>query len=159
MTGNVTLRDVAGGDLAAFFEHQSDPEANRMAAFTADDPSDPEAHATHWALIRAHPGVVAKTVLVDGAIAGHVLHFDQYGYPAVAYWIGRSFWGRGIATSALRALLEEVATRPLYARAAKDNIGSIRVLEKCGFRIIAHERSYANSRGAEIDEVLLRLDA
>lgn len=154
----VLLRDVESADVAVFFEHQSDPRAHRMAAFAADDPSDRDAHATHWALIRAHREIVAKTVVVGGEVAGHVLHFEQYGYPSVAYWIGRRFWGKGIATRALHALLREIRQRPLYARAAKDNRASVRVLEKCGFRIIGSERAYANARGAEIDEVLLRLD-
>lgn len=158
MTDIVSLRQVRPEDLAVFFDHQSDPEATRMAAFAADDPSDREAYAAHWALVRAHPDIVVRTVLVDDEVAGHVLHFEQYGYPSVAYWIGRSFWGRGVATRALQALLGEIRIRPLYARAAKDNAGSIRVLEKCGFRVIGQERSFANVRGAEIDEVFMRLD-
>lgn len=47
--------------------------------------------------------------------------------------------------------------RPLYARAAKDNVASIRVLEKCGFRISGYERAFANARGEEIEEAILEL--
>src|SRR4029453_19193159 len=75
------------------------------------------------------------------------------------YWIGREFWGRGIATQALAVLLSAVKTRPLYARAAKDNIASLRVLEKCGFTITGYERGFANARGEEIEEVVLELQA
>jgi len=85
-----------------------------------------------------------------------------YGEPGsreVTYWIDRAYWGRGIATAALRALLAAAPERPLYARAAADNAGSLRVLEKCGFRVSGHDRGYANARGAEIDEVVLTLDA
>jgi RimJ/RimL family protein N-acetyltransferase len=38
-----------------------------------------------------------------------------------------------------------------------DNLGSIRVLEKCGFRMIGIEREFANARREEIDEAVYRL--
>ena len=86
----------------------------------------------------------------------------EYGEPGereVTYWIDRACWGRGVATAALRGLLAQVPERPLYARAAADNAGSLRVLEKCGFRESARARGYARARGEEIDEVVLTLDA
>jgi RimJ/RimL family protein N-acetyltransferase len=52
----------------------------------------------------------------------------------------------------------EVA-RPLYARAASDNAGSIRVLEKCGFTRAGSGRAFAHGRDEETEEVVLRLDA
>ena len=75
----------------------------------------------------------------------------------VTYWIGREFWGKGIATKALAVFLSSVKPRPLYARTAKDNIASLRVLEKCGFTIAGYERGFANARGEEVDEVVLEL--
>jgi RimJ/RimL family protein N-acetyltransferase len=76
----------------------------------------------------------------------------------VTYWIGRSFWGKGIATGALRAFLTVDPARPLHARVASDNVASRRVLEKCGFRVIAHERGFAEARSGEIEELVLRRD-
>jgi GNAT acetyltransferase-like protein len=76
----------------------------------------------------------------------------------VTYWIGRSYWGKGIATDALTAFLAVDQSRPLHARVASDNVASRRVLEKCGFRVIATERNVANARSAEIEELVLRLD-
>ena len=49
------------------------------------------------------------------------------------YAIVRAWWGRGIATRALQLLLEEVQLRPLHARAAATNLGSVKVLTRCGF--------------------------
>ena len=77
----------------------------------------------------------------------------------MSYWIGREFWGKGIATKALAVFLSAVKARPLYARAAKDNIASLRVLEKCGFAITGYERGFANARGEEVEEVVLELRA
>jgi RimJ/RimL family protein N-acetyltransferase len=144
-------------DLDVFFEYQLDPVACHMVAFTVEDPADRAAFDARWARILADDSVTKKTVLVDGQVAGQVTGFEQFGRPSVGYWLGREFWGRGIATRALAQFLSLVETRPLYARAAKDNLGSIRVLEKCGFTHFGEDKGYAHARGAEIDEVILIL--
>ena len=51
----------------------------------------------------------------------------------------------------------EVAILPIYARAASDNVGSLRVLEKTGFRVIDTEVSFAEAGGGEIEERILQL--
>lgn len=153
----VTLRNVATDDLPIFFEYNRDPEAVRMAAFTSKDPSDRAAFDAHWARIRAAGDVLIRTIMVDGDIAGSVLSYVMEGDTEVSYWIGREFWGRGIATAALAEFLKIQTTRPIYARAAKDNVGSLRVLEKCGFAVIGEDRGFANGRGEEIEEYVLEL--
>lgn len=126
----VRLRDVVEADLETFFEHQRDPEAVRMAAFAARDRA---AFSAHWARILADDAVVRQAVLVDGRVAGNVLCWDSGGERLVGYWIGREFWGAGVATAALRAFVDLVRERPLRAHVATSNVGSVRVLEKCGF--------------------------
>jgi RimJ/RimL family protein N-acetyltransferase len=153
----VALREVARDDLAAFFEHQLDGEAVRMAAFAAVDPHDRDAFMTRWARIMADGAVVKRTVLYRGANVGHVVRFVRGEEREVTYWIDRGYWGRGIATEALGLFLGDVCERPVFARAAKDNVASVRVLEKCGFVFDRAERGFANARGEEIDEVVLRL--
>jgi RimJ/RimL family protein N-acetyltransferase len=128
----VRLRGVTEDDLPVFFEHQRDPEAYRMAAFS---PRDRDAFMTHWTKILRDASGDVRTVLLDGEVAGNVVAFDHEGHREVGYWIGRAFWGKGVATRALRAFLEEVRERPLYAGVAEGNVASIRVLEKCGFTI------------------------
>ncbi len=86
-------------------------------------------------------------------MAGNVLCWGPPEERDVGYWLGREFWGRGIATRALAALLVEVDERPLYAHVARHNIGSRRVLEKCGFVVV----DVAAVDG--IEEDILRLDA
>lgn len=157
-TNSVQLRNVTEADIAVFFEQQQDAVAVRMAAFTAKDPADREAFEAKWARILGDESVVAKTIVFDGRVAGHVAKYLRDGQPEVTYWIGRAFWGRGIATAALRAFLRVVTDRPLHAAAAKDNVASLRVLERCGFVVTGCERGFANAREEEIDEVLLRLD-
>ncbi|MFF2195819.1 GNAT family N-acetyltransferase [Streptomyces sp. NPDC058157] len=157
---DVTLRAVRDEDLEVFYAQTNDPEAVRMAAFTPEDPADRARFDAHWARIRHDPGVLALTVVSgDGAVVGHVGVFGPPEEREVTYWIGRAHWGRGVATAALRALLDAVPDRPLHARAAADNAASLRVLDTCGFVVTGHGRGFAHARGTEIDEVLLTLPA
>jgi len=161
MTSDVLLRDVTEGDLPIFFEQQLDPAANRMAAFTAKDPADKAAFTAKWAKILVDDSITKRTILVGGQVAGNIGAFvaPWSGQLEVTYWIGREFWGKGIATKALVEFLSAVKIRPVYARAAKDNLASLRVLEKCGFTITGYERGFANARGGEVEEVVLELRA
>jgi GrpB-like predicted nucleotidyltransferase (UPF0157 family)/RimJ/RimL family protein N-acetyltransferase len=154
----VELREVEDGDLEYFFRFETEPEAVRMAAFTSKDPSDRAAFDSHWKRIREAQSVMVRTVLVDGDIAGSILSYEESLGPEVCFWIGRRYWGRGVATQALALFLAEAdARRPMHARAASDNVGSLRVLEKCGFRIVGRARGFANARGEEIEELVLKL--
>ncbi|MFJ8589781.1 GNAT family N-acetyltransferase [Streptomyces sp. NPDC093598] len=155
---NIELRRVHDSDLPVFFRQMNDPESLHMAAFTPEDPADRAAFDARWSRMRSSPDVVARTVLAEGDVVGSAAVYGVPGEREVTYWIDRAYWGKGIATEALRALLAEVPERPLYARAASDNAGSLRVLEKCGFRAVAAAQGYATARGAEIDETVLILE-
>jgi RimJ/RimL family protein N-acetyltransferase len=151
---DVRLRDATHDDLPIFYEHQRDPVASEMAAFAS---RDLDAFMEHWTTrILGDETGVAKTVLVDGRVAGNILGFEHDGRREVGYWIGREFWGRGVATRALAAFLAEVTERPLYAGVAKHNVASVRVLEKNGF-VVADEPGEPGVDG--IEELLFRLDA
>ena len=136
MATTVLLRDVLASDLPIFFEQQLDPVANQMAAFPA---RDREAFMTHWTKILADETNILKTILFDGQVAGNIVSWLHSGEREVGYWLGREYWGKGIATWALSAFLDHVKTHPLYAHVAKHNRASIRVLEKCGFTITSEE--------------------
>src|SRR4051794_12515477 len=110
------LRAVQDADLPVIFDLERDPEGVRMAAFTAAHPSDRARFDDHWQRIRASPEVVARTIVEDGVVLGHIAVFGPPAEREVTYWIGREHWGRGVATAALRLLLAEVADRPLHAR-------------------------------------------
>jgi RimJ/RimL family protein N-acetyltransferase len=124
------LRDVLRTDLPVFFEHQADPEAAAMADFPARDRA---AFDAHWERVLADPSLTKKTIVFEGQVAGNIGSWAQDGRQLVGYWVGKEFWGKGLATQALRELIDELDIRPLHAYVAKTNIGSIRVLEKCGF--------------------------
>ena len=124
------LRDVIESDLPVFFEQQADPEAVAMADFPA---RERDAFDAHWERILADPSLWKRTIVFEGQVAGNVVSWEQDGRQLVGYWLGKAFWGKGLATQALAELIDEMGTRPLHAYVAKTNIGSIRVLEKCGF--------------------------
>ncbi|MCC6361059.1 MAG: GNAT family N-acetyltransferase [Phycisphaerales bacterium] len=151
----MVLRDVVDADLPIFFEQQRDPEAVRMAAFPA---RDRDAFTTHWATLRREASNIIRTIVCDGRAAGNIGSWTAGGRQLVGYWIGREFWGRGVATAALAAFVAEVKERPLHAFVATHNVGSIRVLEKCGFVASSeHDPSVAGEDGVrEVLYVLTR---
>lgn len=155
---NVSLRPLEDRDLEAIFRQTTDPESIRMAAFTAEDQADRRAFLERTARLRADTNVVHLVIDVDGAAVGTIGSFHLEGRREVTYWIDRESWGKGIASAALQILLTEIRERPVYARAASDNAGSLRVLEKAGFRRVGVDRGFAAGRGEGIEETILRLD-
>jgi RimJ/RimL family protein N-acetyltransferase len=157
----VTIRSVQQRDLDVLFEHQLDPEANAMAAFTAADPTDRAAFDAHWQRLLNDAAITNRTILAAGEVAGHIAAYksDDLDGPEVTYWIGKRWWGQGVATRAVEQLLAEVQARPLYGRCAETNPASRRVLEKCGFSVVAEDEGFANAPGKVVREYILRLDS
>lgn len=148
----VQLREVHADDLDAFFEHQTDAAAVTMAAFPS---RDREAFVSHWARVLEDPKNRTWTILVDEDVAGYIACFPQHDALNVGYWLGRAFWGRGIATAALAQLLGKVQARPLFACVAEHNVGSRRVLEKCGFVLI---ETVSPGPDDHVTELLFRIE-
>jgi RimJ/RimL family protein N-acetyltransferase len=126
----VVLRDVEPADLPFFFEHQRDLVAVAMVVFRSRERDEFD---KHWAKILADQTALTKTIVADGQVAGHIASFLRDGEREIGYWIDRALWGRGIASEALSAFLRLEKRRPLCAGVAPHNVGSIRVLQKCGF--------------------------
>lgn len=154
MANQILLREVTDSDLPILYEQQLDPEAAAMAAFPS---RDREAFMAHSAKIMADESLIFKAILFDGQLAGSIFSWEMEGNREVGYWLGREYWGKGVATQALAEFVKIVTTRPLFAHVAKHNVGSRRVLEKCGFTVIG-EDSYANPAGVDVHEFLLKLD-
>ncbi|SMC82656.1 GNAT family N-acetyltransferase [Lentzea albidocapillata] len=157
MISEVTLRGIEDADLDILFEFMRDPEAARMAAFTAEDPDDREAFDAHWRKIRGNPETLNQVILGDGAVVGSIASFVMEGDTEITYWIDRAVWGQGVAGRAVALLLEQVTVRPLHARVASDNAASMRVLTRAGFKSVGTDIGYAAARKAEIEETILIL--
>jgi RimJ/RimL family protein N-acetyltransferase len=151
MNDHVQLRDVIADDLLIFFEQQLDPVATQMANFPS---RDREAFMTHWTTkVLGNATGTVRTILYGTQVAGNIVCWEQDGRSLIGYWLGREYWGKGIATQALSMFLLLMAVRPLYAYVAQHNIASRRVLEKCGFGVVAEDEPPDD--GAE--DILLKL--
>ncbi len=153
----LNLRQTQKPDLELFFQFQLDKEANYLAAFTSKDPTDKEAYFEKFTKLLNDPTINMQTILVDETIAGSIAKFEMEGDTEITYWIDRNFWGKGIATTALKKFLTVENTRPIFGRVAFDNLGSQKVLEKCGFVKIGKDKGFANARQTEIEEFIYKL--
>ena len=153
MTNIVRLRDVIKNDLPVFYEHQLDPVATHMAAFPA---REWDAYVAHWNKILDDSTLFKQTILYNEEVAGNIVSWVESGDQEVGYWVGREYWGKGIATSALASFLGQLTIRPLFAHVAIHNIASRRVLEKCGFTFLRHESNIV--LGVAAEEYIMILD-
>lgn len=154
MANGVSLRDVIESDLPVFYQHQADPDAARLAAFPARDKA---AFDAHWAKALADKTAVIKTIVWDGNVAGNIVSWEQSGDRKIGYWIGKNYWGKGIASAALSQFLKHDSVRPLKAHVGKLNVASIRVLQKGGF-IITSADKFHDSKGCEGEEFIMTLE-
>ncbi len=128
-----------------------------MAAYQARNPSDRAVFDHHWNQILNDPTVLVRTIEHDGDVAGSILVFDGE-QPEINFWTSTKFWGKGITTSAVDAFLQEYTKRPLTAHVVQDNLGSIKVLERRGFKIIGTEQIFSNARAEVVTENVMQLD-
>ena len=150
----VSLRPVRDADLAVFYEQQREPEGVAMALFPA---RERDAFLHHWRTVTlARPDARAMTITCGDAVAGNIGSWEQDGGVFLGYWLGSAYWGRGIATAALRAyLVEHEPRRPIHAHVVATNLGSIRVLEKCGFELVERTTEFDERFGIEVEELVM----
>lgn len=154
---DIKLRRTEVSDLDNLFQFQLDREASYLAAFTPKDPTDKSSYLTKYTKLLSDPTVNNQTILVNNIVAGSVAKFMMEGNAEITYWLDKIFWGKGIATKALKYFLNLETTRPIFGRVAFDNFGSQKVLEKCGFVKIGSDKGFANSRQKEIEEFIYKL--
>lgn len=157
-TPQIVLRRTTPHDLEALFAFQADDEAGYMAAFVNEKWKDKAAYITKWNKLLADETLNIRTILADGVVVGSISTWLLERDLQLAYGIARAYWNRGVATAALQQFLAIATHRPLYGRVAFDNIGSARVLTKCGFKKIGEDQHYAYARKQEITELVYLLD-
>jgi RimJ/RimL family protein N-acetyltransferase len=150
---SVGLRLVRDEDIEFFYEHQREPEGAAMAMFPS---RDRDVFFSHWAKTRARTDARAMTITYGNCVAGNIGSWEDDEHIFVGYWIGKEYWGRGIATSALNAyVIKHELRRPLRAHVAATNVGSIRVLEKCGFELVSRTTEFNPAFGLDVEELLM----
>ena len=153
----ITLRQTEITDLEYLFQFQLDKEANYLAAFTPKNPTDKLAYIDKYTKLLTNPTVNNQTILVDNTIVGSIAKFEMEGDAEITYWIDKKFWGKGIASNALKIFLTIEKARPIFGRIAFDNYRSQKVLEKGGFVKTGRGKGFANARQTEIEEHIYRL--
>ncbi len=153
----ISLRSTTVADLETLFTFQLDKEANYLAAFTSKDATDKKAYIDKYTKLLGDPTINNQTIFVNNVIAGSVAKFIMHGDIEITYWIDKQFWGKGLATFALKKLLSIETARPVFGRVAFDNLGSQKVLEKCGFIKTGTDKGFANARQAETEEYIYKL--
>ncbi len=153
----VKLRQSEKSDLEFFFRFQLNEEAGYLAAFMPKDHTNREAYLEKHTRFLYDPTIHMQTILMDETIVGSIAKFEMEGDAEITYWLDRTFWGKGIATIALRKFLTIETTRPIYGRVAFDNTGSQKVLEKGGFVKIGTDKGFANARQMEVAEFIYKL--
>jgi RimJ/RimL family protein N-acetyltransferase len=144
------LREVRPEDIPVFHGYQADAEASALAGVPM---RDAQAYAAHWAKLRADPQVLLRTIVTDdGRVAGQLLSFPRDGVREIGYWLGREFWGRGLATASLGEFLRLVEERPVHGVVTEANVASRRVLERNGFVLVERRESEGGTA------LVLRLD-
>lgn len=142
--GDFLLRAWREDDAAALALHANDAAVARCLGerfphpYSLDD--------AHWFIAHACTARDEKVyaIEINGEACGSVGVRPGEGVERhsaeLGYWVSRVYWGEGIATAAVRAIiphaLRELDLHRLYARVFADNPASMRVLERCGF---AHE--------------------
>jgi RimJ/RimL family protein N-acetyltransferase len=93
-----------------------------------------------------------------GGIGIHPLGDVHRGTAEIGYWLGEPFWGRGIVTDAVHALVPVVFSQTdlirIQAGIFSHNPASMRVLEKCGFVREAVLRNAVTKKGVVMDEMV-----
>ena len=148
MRVTIQLREIRDADVPILFAHQSDSEANAMAAFPA---RDEQAFREHLARVLADRANIIRAITSDDVVVGQIGSWDDGDQRNVFYWIGREYWGKGFATAGLSPFLAVDTTRPLWVHVAEHNVGSQRVAEHCGF-VFDHEE-----KADDVTERIFRL--
>jgi [ribosomal protein S5]-alanine N-acetyltransferase len=135
------LRPYRQEDVARLASIANDAEVTRWMSRRFPFPYT-LADAQGWVRVASVESPVNDfAIVVDGALAGGVgirpREHEALGVAEFGYWIGRAYWGRGIATEAAQLLVahafDERGLRRLEAHVFAPNAASARVLQKCGF--------------------------
>ena len=151
------LRPVLASDIDLFFEHHLELRPMPTGASAADLASRKATFVDRWEQMLSDERVLARTILWKGAVAGYVAYLIQRDKPSISCWLGRDYWGKGLATQGVRGFLDLIEQRPVYARVAFDNLAAMQVLRHTGFAIVGHDSFFSEAHGYEIDEIILAL--
>jgi RimJ/RimL family protein N-acetyltransferase len=155
----ITLRDYDAVDADRLVELADNENVSRYLIYTFPYPYTKE-DAEWWIETgsRQH-GAVTKAIELEGIFVGSVGITPQPGWRShlaeIGYWLGEKFWGRGIATEALRQMTERTfaATKfdKLFAPVLAPNRASMKVLEKNNYELEGILKNEVEKGGRRFD--------
>ncbi len=160
--GPCRLRPFQSTDQAALQRLADDWDIARWLRDSFPHPYSAE-DAAHWVAYACGPGQPwVYAIAVEGELVGCVgltPGSDVFGRTAeIGYWIGRPFWGRGLAPLAVQALVAWTwANTPferLHAGVFAGNERSAKVLERCGFHLESVRARGVCKAGVVLDELV-----
>ena len=144
-SSRLLLRPLLESDVQALFELDSDPEVSRYNLWETHQNlkdtlayiAEARARLERWEALEW--GVELNGQLV-GTVGLYSLDFNK-GLAEIGYSLGRTYWGKGIATEAAQTAItfgiEVLSLREIWAESVEKNTASARVLEKLGFKLYA----------------------
>jgi ribosomal-protein-alanine N-acetyltransferase len=160
--GSCIIRDWATGDLAALVRHAN----NRNIWINVRDrfphPYREEHGREFLSRISTQAPQTTWAIGADGEAVGGIglmLLTDVERVSAeIGYWLGEAYWGRGIATDAVRgvtaAAFRDFDLLRIFALPFADNVASIRVLEKAGYQLEGRMPQSAIKDGVVRDQLM-----
>ncbi len=156
------LRPLTATDARALAGHANDRAMWLNLRDRFPHPYSVDDALAYIAAVAARPRQTSFGIVVDGDPAGTIsLMIGQDIARATAelgYWLGRSYWGRGIVTDAIRAATQygfgQLGLHRIFAEPFVRNRASSRVLEKAGYVCEGRMRRSAVKDGVVLDQWL-----
>ena len=143
-TARLVLRDFTESDLDSSYAYASDLEVTRYTSFGPNTRSETAAFlesATAKSIATPRMDYTLAIQLKESGqhIGGTGLHDPNHGQWEIGYVLARPYWGRGLATELVQALVtfgfKELGAEKIWAPVDAANMASGRVLDKSGFTL------------------------
>jgi RimJ/RimL family protein N-acetyltransferase len=159
--GEWHLRAYRAADLAALVKYADNPNVVRHLRDRFPHPYTVEAGRAWIASVCEQEPLVTFAIASATELIGGIgleLQQDVYRRSAeLGYWLAEPYWGRGIVSAAVKAVLRygfrELDLVRIYAGVFATNAPSARVLEKNGFAFEGRSRQAVYKHGELIDEL------
>jgi len=163
ITPSANLRDWSASDVPFLVRFANNP---RIAATLRDGFPSPYTPDDAMRFIAQATASGSRNLVLaieeDGQACGgigiHPLEDVYHRTAEIGYWLAEPYWGRGIMTDAVQAIVPLAFDRydlvRIQAGIFSNNLASMRVLDKCGFIREAVHKDAVTKNGVTIDEVL-----
>jgi [ribosomal protein S5]-alanine N-acetyltransferase len=155
----ISLREYTESDLGRLVSLANNQNVSRYLVYTFPHPYTLK-DAEWWiAAGSKQNGAITRVIEYQGLFVGSVGITPQSGWrdhiAEIGYWVAEDYWGKGIATAALRQMTEYGFTDAnflkLCAPVLAPNVASMRVLEKCGYQREALLKNEVQKGGSYFD--------